>query len=163
MRSTYISPAKTVLHSPKAPKPRRFHCRQLCTKSEGVIWCAEVLPQRESSLRSNSLAAHLLVARLHVNEVRILIDLLLRVPKLFLELELVVLDVLLQLGDLLVVALLPLRLRFGLLLRHVALERRLLLLEGIQLRNPVDDVGVLVDLPARHALGLELKGNMTEK
>ena len=38
----------------------------------------------------------------------------------------------------------------------VALERRLFLLEGVQLRHPVDDVRVLVDLPARHALGLEL-------
>ena len=35
-----------------------------------------------------------------------------------------------------------------LLLRHVTLERSLLLLERVQLRNPVDDVRVLVDLAA---------------
>merc|ERR1719371_160188 len=44
-----------------------------------------------------------------------------------------------------------------LLLRHVTLERSLLLLERVQLRNPVDDVRVLVDLAARHPLSLELR------
>merc|ERR1712118_572003 len=122
-----------------------------------VVRCAEVLPQRELSLRSNSLAANFLVALLHVHEIRILVDLLLRVPKLLLELELAVLDVLLELGNLLVVALLPLGFLLEVLLRHVALQRRLLLLEGVQLRHPVDDLGVLVDLAYRHALGLELR------
>merc|ERR1712149_126359 len=57
---------------------------------------------------ARSLAANLLVALLHVHEIRVLVDLLLRVPELLLELELVIVDVLLELGDLLVVALPPL-------------------------------------------------------
>ena len=85
-----------------------------------IVWCAEALPQREPSLRSNSLAAHLLVALLHVHEIRVLVDLLLRVPELLLELELVLFNVVLELGDLLVVALLPLGLLLEVLLREVA-------------------------------------------
>ena len=85
-----------------------------------IVWCAEALPQREPSLRSNSLAANLLVALLHVHEIRVLVDLLLRVPELLLELELVLFDVVLELGDLLVVALLPPGLLLEVLLREVA-------------------------------------------
>merc|ERR1711985_187644 len=73
------------------------------------VWCVvEVLQQREPALRSNSLAANLLVPLLHVHEIRVLVDLILRVTELLLELGLVVLDVLPELGDLLVIALLSL-------------------------------------------------------
>merc|ERR1719463_880892 len=148
----------TALYCAKVPDAAQILPRSSAPNpTSGAVWCAEVLPQREPSLRSNSLAANLLVPLLHIHEIRILIDLLLRVPELFLELELVVLNVLLELGDLLVVALLPLRLLLEILLRHVALERRLLLLEGVQLRHPVDDLRVLVDLASRHALSLELR------
>merc|ERR1719191_1198539 len=127
----------TALYRAKVPDAAQILPRSSAPNpTSGAVWCAEVLPQREPSLRSNSLAANLLVPLLHIHEIRILIDLLLRVPELFLELELVVLDVLLELGDLLVVALLPLRVLlqllhlFELLLAELLLRLLLLLLRG---------------------------------
>merc|ERR1711907_803794 len=100
---TCISPVRIAPF--QGPRSRAVFTADSCAPSPTscVARCAEELPQRELSLRSNSLAANFLVALLHVHEIRILVDLLLRVPKLLLELELVVLDVLLELGNLLVV------------------------------------------------------------
>merc|ERR1719478_335277 len=126
-------------------------------QTSGATWCAEAFPKVNPASAKSSLAANLLEPLLHVHEIRVFVDLLLRVPKLLLELGLVVLDVLAKLFDLLRVALLPRGLLLRLLLAHVTLERSLLLLERVQLRNPVDDVRVLVDLAARHPLSLELR------
>jgi len=66
------------------------------------------LAQSELASAPSSLAAHLLEALLHVDEIRILVNVLLRIPVLLLELQLVGVNLVPELRDLLLIALLGL-------------------------------------------------------